>query len=60
LHRFTQTGVDAAGWLHPEHVREGYEVILSALVGTARFLKVDPVAATVAPKHVDQVSAGQQ
>jgi hypothetical protein len=33
---------------------------LSVFVGTARFLKVDPVPATMTAKHVDQVSAGQQ
>src|SRR6266699_2834640 len=33
---------------------------LSVFVGTARFLKVNPVAATMTAKHVDQVSAGQQ
>jgi hypothetical protein len=34
--------------------------LISVFVGTARFLKVNPVAATMTAKHVDQVSAGQQ
>ncbi len=33
---------------------------LAIFVGTARFLKVNPVSATMTAKHVYQVRAGQQ
>ena len=34
--------------------------LISVFVGTACFLKVNPVAATMTAKHVDQVSTSQQ
>jgi hypothetical protein len=41
-------------------LRQGFREGLSLFVGLARFLKVDPIPATMAAKHVNQVSTGQQ